>query len=136
MKDFNLKKLYYSISEVSRITDLEQYILRYWETEFEILKPQKNRAGNRVYTNRDIKVILLIRSLLKDKKFTVEGAKKIIAEYSSSKELNAQLENLSNEEGSSVKIELSDSLVIEKPNSLKEDLLELRRSLEEFLLKL
>ncbi|KAF0141219.1 MAG: MerR family transcriptional regulator [Stygiobacter sp.] len=45
MKDFGLKKLYYSISEVSRLTALEQYILRYWETEFEQLKPGKNRAG-------------------------------------------------------------------------------------------
>ena len=51
MKDFGLKKLYYSISEVSKLTDLEQYILRYWETEFEQLKPSKNRAGNRIYTN-------------------------------------------------------------------------------------
>ena len=60
MKNFSMKKLYYSISEVSRITDLEQYVLRYWETEFDQLKPAKNSSGSRIYTNKDIKLILLI----------------------------------------------------------------------------
>lgn len=78
MKDFGLKKLYYSISEVSKLTNLEQYILRYWETEFEQLKPGKNRAGNRIYTNKDIKLILQIKRLLREEKYTIEGAKKIL----------------------------------------------------------
>jgi len=80
MKDFGLKKLYYSISEVSKLTNLEQYILRYWETEFEQLTPSKNRAGNRIYTNKDIKLILNIKTLLREKKYTIEGAKKILSE--------------------------------------------------------
>jgi DNA-binding transcriptional MerR regulator len=78
MKDLSIKKLYYSISEVSKITEVEQYVLRYWETEFEQLKPQKNRAGNRIYTNKDIQLILQIKSLLRDKKYTIEGARNII----------------------------------------------------------
>ncbi len=78
MKDFGLKKLYYSISEVSKLTDLEQYILRYWESEFEQLKPSKNRAGNRIYTNKDITLILKIKKLLRDEKYTIEGAKNIL----------------------------------------------------------
>jgi DNA-binding transcriptional MerR regulator len=81
MKDLSIKKLYYSISEVSKITEMEQYVLRYWETEFEQLKPQKNRAGNRIYTNKDIQVILQIKSLLRDKKYTIEGAKKILEDF-------------------------------------------------------
>ena len=76
-----MKKLYYSISEVSRITDLEQYVLRYWETEFDQLKPAKNSSGNRIYTNKDIKLILLIKKLLKEEKYTIEGAKKILKNY-------------------------------------------------------
>jgi len=80
MKDFGLKKLYYSISEVSKLTGLEQYILRYWETEFEQLKPGKNRAGNRIYTNKDIKLILQIKRLLREEKYTIEGAKKILTD--------------------------------------------------------
>lgn len=78
MKDLSIKKLYYSISEVSKITEVEQYVLRYWETEFDLLKPQKNRAGNRIYTNKDIQLILNIKSLLRDKKYTIEGAKNIL----------------------------------------------------------
>ncbi len=84
MKNFSMKKLYYSISEVSRITDLEQYVLRYWETEFDQLNPAKNSSGNRIYTNKDIKLILLIKKLLKEEKYTIEGAKKILKNYISS----------------------------------------------------
>jgi len=80
MKDLSIKKLYYSISEVSRLTDLEQYILRYWETEFEEIRPSKNRAGNRIYTNRDIQIILKIKKLLREEKYTIEGARKVLKE--------------------------------------------------------
>ncbi|MFA7420344.1 MAG: MerR family transcriptional regulator [Melioribacteraceae bacterium] len=92
MKDFGLKKLYYSISEVSRLTSLEQYILRYWETEFEQLKPGKNRAGNRIYTNKDIKLILQIKQLLREEKYTIEGAKKILEELNFEHVVNTQEE--------------------------------------------
>ena len=92
MKDLSIKKLYYSISEVSKITEMEQYVLRYWETEFEQLKPQKNRAGNRIYTNKDIQIILQIKSLLRDKKYTIEGAKKILEEYSPDKNSDSETE--------------------------------------------
>ncbi|HVO74474.1 MAG TPA: MerR family transcriptional regulator [Ignavibacteriaceae bacterium] len=81
MKELSIKKLYYSISEVSKITEVEQYVLRYWETEFEQLNPQKNRAGNRIYTNKDIQLILHIKTLLREKKYTIEGAKKILKDY-------------------------------------------------------
>lgn len=80
MKNFGLKKLYYSISEVSKLTGVEQYILRYWETEFGQLRPSKNRAGNRIYTNKDINLILQIKKLLREEKYTIEGAKKILDE--------------------------------------------------------
>jgi DNA-binding transcriptional MerR regulator len=78
LKDLTIPKLYYSISEVSRITGLEQYVLRYWETEFEELSPQKNRAGNRIYSNKDITFILRIKDLLREKRYTIEGAKQIL----------------------------------------------------------
>ncbi len=70
-----LKKLYYSISEVSRMTELKQYVLRYWETEFSELRPQKNRAGNRTYKEKDIKLIRKIIDLLYNQKYTIEGAR-------------------------------------------------------------
>ena len=71
-----IKKIYYTISEVCEKTDLKQYVLRYWETEFDVLKPLKNRSGNRVYTDDDIDNILKIKKLLYEDKFTIEGAKK------------------------------------------------------------
>ena len=67
-------KLYYSIKEVSEMTSLKPYVLRYWESEFPSLKPSKNKAGNRTYKKNDINVILEIKKLLYDKKFTIKGA--------------------------------------------------------------
>ena len=67
-------KLYYSIKEVSEMTELKPYVLRYWESEFPSLKPTKNKAGNRTYKKHDIQVILDIKKLLYDKKFTIKGA--------------------------------------------------------------
>ncbi|HMS64596.1 MAG TPA: MerR family transcriptional regulator [Ignavibacteria bacterium] len=83
-----MQKLYYSISEVSRIAELEQYVLRYWETEFEQLRPAKNHSGNRIYTNKDIKLILYIKKLLREEKYTIEGAKKLIKNFTAKEEDN------------------------------------------------
>jgi len=74
-----IKKLYYSIGEVSKMTDLKAYVLRYWETEFKQLKPPKNQAGNRTYRQNDIDLILFIKDLLYNKKFTIEGARTQLA---------------------------------------------------------
>lgn len=81
--EFGIKKPYYSISEVSKLTELEQYVLRYWETEFNQLKPAKNRAGNRIYTRNDIRTILFIKNLLRNQKCTIDAAKKILKETDS-----------------------------------------------------
>ncbi len=70
------KKRYYSISEVAEMVGVKRHILRYWESEFPMLRPRKNRAGNRAYTERDIQVVLTIRHLLYDEKYTIEGAKR------------------------------------------------------------
>ena len=75
----DIKKLYYSISEVCDLTNLKSYVLRYWETEFRELHPPKNRAGNRTYRQKDIDTILKIKHLLYDKKFTIEGARNQLA---------------------------------------------------------
>ena len=74
-----VKKLYYSIGEVSELTNLKAYVLRYWETEFNQLKPPKNRAGNRTYRQKDIDIILNIKDLLYNKKFTIDGARTVIS---------------------------------------------------------
>ncbi len=75
----SIKKLYYSIGEVSKVTELKQYVLRYWETEFKQLNPSKNKAGNRTYRQKDIDLILRIKDLLYNQKFTIEGARKMLS---------------------------------------------------------
>ena len=73
-----IKKLYYSIGEVSIMVNLKSYVLRYWETEFKQLNPPKNRAGNRTYRQKDIDLIIKIKDLLYNKKFTIEGARTML----------------------------------------------------------
>ena len=69
------KKAYYSIGEVCDLTGLKPHVLRYWETQFELLHPTKNRAGNRVFRPKEIELILLVKHLLYEKKFTIDGAR-------------------------------------------------------------
>ncbi len=69
------KKEYYSIGEVCELVDLKPHVLRYWESQFPPLKPSKNRAGNRVYQRKEIKLILLVRQLLYEEKYTIDGAR-------------------------------------------------------------
>ena len=69
------EKLYYSISEVASITGLKEYVLRYWEKEFDQLSPKKNRGGNRTYTQKDIEIVNRIIHLRKGEKLTIEGTR-------------------------------------------------------------
>ena len=74
-----IKKLYYTIGEVAELTGLDAHVIRYWEGEFEELKPRKNRAGRRIYTDDDIAVLQRIQTLLRDDKYTIEGARQVLA---------------------------------------------------------
>ena len=68
-------KEYYSISEVCELVGLKPHVLRYWESQFPVLNPSKNRSGNRVYQRKEIKLILLVQHLLYKEKYTIEGAR-------------------------------------------------------------
>jgi len=70
------KKLFYKISEVAEMFNVNISAVRFWEKEFDILKPKKNKKGNRLFTQKDIKNIRIIYHLLKERGFTLEGAKK------------------------------------------------------------
>ena len=89
-----VKKLYYSIGEVSELTQLKAYVLRYWETEFSQLKPPKNRAGNRTYRQKDIDMILNIKDLLYHKKFTIDGARIVLLGKEDSQKSSVQSKSL------------------------------------------
>jgi DNA-binding transcriptional MerR regulator len=70
------EKLYYKIGEVSQITGIEPYILRYWEAEFKIVTPMRTNSKQRLYRKKDLELILEIKKLLYEEKFTIAGAKK------------------------------------------------------------
>lgn len=94
MKGIPIKKLYYSIGEVSQLTSLEPYVLRYWETEFPELRPKKNRAGNRMYTLDDIRLVFLIKRLLYIDKYTIEGARQKLRKMRGNRQLELSLDDL------------------------------------------
>lgn len=88
------EKLYYSISEVSEITGVKQYVLRYWETEFSSLRPLKSSSGQRKYKQKDIDRIQHIKQLLYEESYTIAGAKKKLAEEEIPPEKKQDLINL------------------------------------------
>jgi DNA-binding transcriptional MerR regulator len=70
------QKIFFRIGEVCELIKVQPHVLRYWETEFPMLAPQKNRAGQRVYRRKDVEMVMRIRDLLYEEKFTIAGAKK------------------------------------------------------------
>ena len=123
MEARDIKKLYYSISEVSEITELKQYVLRYWETEFSQLKPSKNRAGNRIYRSQDIDLLMEIKSLLYDRKFTIKGAQQYLKSPSTKTHKTVTNNKI---------VKLSNSLDIQTLKDLRQGLGDLIKLIEQF----
>jgi DNA-binding transcriptional MerR regulator len=84
-------KTYYSITEVADLTKIKPHVLRYWESEFPSLRPKKNRAGNRTYQTNDIRQVLMIKKLLYEEGFTIDGARKRLSTRGASADV-AQIE--------------------------------------------
>ena len=123
MEARDIKKLYYSISEVSEVTGLKQYVLRYWETEFSQLKPAKNRGGNRIYRSHDVDTIMEIKSLLYDRKFTIKGAQQHLKHPSEKSSQMIEKKKI---------VKLSKSIDIQTLKDLKHGLNELIMLIEQF----
>lgn len=106
------EKLFYSIGEVAEMFEVNTSLIRFWEKEFDIIKPQKNKKGNRLFTKKDIENFRIIYHLVKDKGYTLQGAKEHLKDKKVSKEvINKNAE------------------AIEKLKKLKEALLELKKEL-------
>lgn len=75
-KKVSTEKLFYKIGEVSEVVEIEPHVLRYWESEFSFLNPRKNKTGQRVYTRKDLEIVLQIKNLLYKEKYTIAGVKK------------------------------------------------------------
>ncbi|HEX6693252.1 MAG TPA: MerR family transcriptional regulator [Longimicrobiales bacterium] len=108
------RKEYYSIGEVSELVGLPAHVLRYWEAQFPVLNPSKNRSGNRAYQRKEIRLILLVKQLLYEDKYTIEGAK-------------ARLDQL--RKGGSLPATANAALDRELIDMLRQDVAELRRAL-------
>jgi DNA-binding transcriptional MerR regulator len=80
LNENKIEKLYYSIGEVAKIFDVNTSLIRFWEKEFDIIKPKKNKKGNRFFTKQDIDNFYLIYHLVKEKGMTLSGAKKKLKE--------------------------------------------------------
>ena len=83
-------RVYYSIGDVCDLTGLKPHVLRYWETQFEVMNPTKNRAGNRVYRPKDIDLIFLVKRLLYEEKYTIEGARQRLLDLRREGELDEE----------------------------------------------
>jgi len=95
-KEFKIEKLYYSIGEVAQMFDVNTSLIRYWETEFSILKPKKNAKGDRMFRQKDMENLKLIFHLVKERGYTLEGAKKTMKEGGANLEKNYEvIESLS-----------------------------------------
>lgn len=108
------EKLFYSISEVSDMFELNASTLRFWEKEFEFLRPQKNKKGNRLFTQKDIDMIAKIVELVKQKGFTIQGAKEQMK--------NGELGTAS---------PANTAIVIAKLKEIKDKLIEIRDTIQE-----
>jgi len=80
MRNRNPNKLYFRIGEVSRLAGIKPYVLRFWETEFPTIEPKKSGTGHRLYRRKDVELVLEIKRLLYDKRYTIEGARKFLEE--------------------------------------------------------
>jgi len=111
-----VKKAYYSIGEVCDLTGLKPHVLRYWETQFDVLRPSKNRAGNRVYRPKDVELILLVKNLLYEQKYTIEGANQKLLGLRKEGDLEEEQQEVMGPEFlASMKKELEDLLAILRP---------------------
>lgn len=85
-------KLYFKIGEVCKITGVEPYILRYWETEFKLIKPYRTKSNQRLYRKKDVESVLKIRKMLYEQKFTIAGAKKKLKEGAPQQEEKSKMQ--------------------------------------------
>ncbi|MEQ1691835.1 MAG: MerR family transcriptional regulator [Gemmatimonas sp.] len=107
---------FYSIGEVCALTELKPHVLRYWESQFKLLNPAKNRSGNRVYARREVELILLVKQLLYTEKYTIDGARQKLDEH---------------RKGGSLRAAARGALQVQSIESLERELAELQAVLDD-----
>ncbi|RFM25328.1 MAG: MerR family transcriptional regulator [Candidatus Thermochlorobacter aerophilum] len=130
MKTFETKKLYYSIGEVSKITSVPAYLLRNWENEFPQLSPSRNAKGNRIYTYKDIAVVLAIKKLIYEDGYTVEKARAMMQGYTAPNDVIKETKELLSRQSPPLKLPAKHN------ERQRQTLLEIRAVIEELLERL
>jgi DNA-binding transcriptional MerR regulator len=130
------EKQYFKIGEVSEILDVEPYVLRYWESEFKILKPTRTRARQRLYHKKDLELLLEIKHLLYDEKFTIAGAKKRLQEMKKQSAMEKKAKKTGKvsrpkEELPVVEVKAENSSTTANPADYRDILLEIKKDLKE-----
>ncbi len=128
------EKQYFKIGEVSEILDVEPYVLRYWESEFKILKPTRTRARQRLYHKRDLELLMEIKHLLYDEKFTIAGAKKRLQEMRKQQSAEKRGKKPTKMKAPSVAVEANPDRaneLLSEDSDYKEILMEIKKELKE-----
>jgi DNA-binding transcriptional MerR regulator len=141
--DFQIpEKLYYKIGEVAKFTGIKTHVLRYWETEFKAIRPNKSRSNQRLYRKQDIELILRLKDLLYNQGFTIAGARKKLREKPAEKVAEVAVEapavpsqaktkkQVSAEASDQLALPLSGSYDPKLLKEIRQDLLRLKKSLE------
>lgn len=132
------EKLYYKIGEVAKFTGVKTHVLRYWETEFKAIRPNKSRSNQRLYRKQDVELILHLKDLLYNQGFTIAGARKKLREKPAAKAVEAPAAPAPAKACEQPPVESSDQLTLPLSRSydskllkeIRQDLLLLRKSLE------
>ena len=127
------EKLYYKIGEVAKFTGIKTHVLRYWETEFSAIKPNKSRSNQRLYRKQDVETILYLKDLLYNQGFTIAGARKKLREKPGKKAAAAVSKSpqaAPSAGNDQLTLPLAGSIDTKLLNEIREDVIRLRKSLQ------
>ncbi len=131
--DFQIPdKLYFKIGEVSKFTDVKSHVLRYWETEFSAIRPNKSRSNQRLYRKQDVELILYLKDLLYNQGFTIAGARKKLREKSPQPATeHVTTTSVVDAENDQMTLQLAGAIDLQLLDELRQDILSLKASLKE-----
>lgn len=130
--DFEIPdKLYYKIGEVAKFTGIKPHVLRYWETEFKTIRPNKSRTNQRLYRKQDVELILLLKDLLYTQGFTIAGARKKLRAKPAVASKAVASQPKSRASADQMTLPLSDSVDMSFISELRKDILRIRKMLDE-----
>ncbi len=124
-------KLYYKIGEVAKFTGIKTHVLRYWETEFNTIRPNKSRSNQRLYRKQDVELILLLKDLLYNQGFTIAGARKKLREKAATAKKTAGKQSTAHAEVGQMALPLAGGVDMRVIADIRKDVQRIRKLLDE-----